>query len=63
MLKNKKHRLMVITILGLIGFFVTMIIGTRVGLFGFVLVLGVYAVSEILTAILRKIKLNKYIES
>lgn len=61
MLKNKKHRLMVITILGLIGIFVTMLIGTRVGFFGFILVLGVYALSEIITAILKKIKLNKYL--
>ncbi len=31
------------------------------GLFGFILVLGAYAVSEILTAILQKQKLNKYV--
>lgn len=61
MIKDKKYRYIVIALLGLIGIFVTMLIGTRVGLFGFVLVLGVYAVSEIVTAILNKNKLNKYL--
>lgn len=61
MLKDKKYRYAVIALLGLIGIFVTMLIGTRVGLFGFILVLGVYAISEVITAILRKIKLNKYL--
>lgn len=61
MLKNRKNRYVLILILCLIGAFVTMLIGTRVGLFGFILVLGVYAISEIIIAIIKKVKLNKYL--
>lgn len=38
-----------------------MLIGTRVGLFGFILVLLVYIASEIFVAIMKKIKLNRHI--
>lgn len=60
-IKEKKHRYILIGLIALIGIFVTMLIGTRVGLFGFVLVLGVYAVSEIMIAVLQKKKLNRYL--
>lgn len=61
MLKEKKHRYIILIVIGLIGIFVTLLIGTRVGLFGFILVLGVYAVSEIMTAILHRKKINPYL--
>lgn len=43
------------------GIYLTMLIGTRVGLFGFILVLFIYAAVEILVAILNRVQLNKNI--
>lgn len=57
--KEKKYYL--IALLASIGIFLSLLIGTRVGLFGFILSLGVYAAAEIIVSILQKRKLNKYI--
>ena len=44
-----------------IGIFLSLLIGTRVGLYGFLLVLGTYAISEITISIIKKKKINKYL--
>lgn len=59
MIKDKRYRYYIIGLVILIGIYLTILIGTRVGLFGFILVLFVYAGSEILNAILHRMQLNK----
>lgn len=59
LLKDKTYRYWVIGILILIGIYLTTLIGTRVGLFGFILVVFLYAMTEILNAILHRIQLNR----
>lgn len=61
LVKDKKYRYWVITLILFVGIYLTMLIGTRVGLFGFILVLFIYAAVEILVAILNKVQLNKNI--
>ena len=61
MTKQKNGRYIVLLIIGIVGIFLTLLIGTRVGLFGFILVLGVYAVSEIVVAIIQRKKINKFL--
>lgn len=57
--KEKKYKYWDIAIIALIGIYLTTLIGTRVGLYGFILVLFVYAVAEIFTAIVKKTQLDK----
>ena len=57
--KTKKNLIFMLVVA--IGIFLCLFIGTRTGLFGFVLVLGVYAADEIITAIIKKQKLNKFL--
>lgn len=59
--KEKKYRYWVIAIIILVGIYLTTLIGTRVGLFGFILTLFLYAAVEIFVAILHKVQLNKNI--
>lgn len=59
MIKEKKYRYYLCGLMLFIGIYLTTLIGTRVGLFGFILVLFVYASCEILNAIFHKIQLNK----
>ena len=59
MIKEKKYRYYVLLLTTAVGIFQTMLIGTRVGLYGFILVLATYAASEIIIAIIHKKKLNK----
>lgn len=61
LIKEKKYRYWVITIILLVGIYLTTLIGTRVGLFGFVLTLFIYASVEIFIAIIHKVQLNIYI--
>lgn len=61
LVKNKKYRYWALTVILLVGIFLTTLIGTRVGLFGFILVLFIYAATEILVAILHRVQLNKNI--
>ena len=61
MIKEKKYRWQALATTIGIGIFLTTLIGTRVGLFGFVLVIGVYILIEVLTAFLNKVKINKRI--
>ena len=59
--KNNKEKIAYITILALVGIFLMTQIGTRVGLFGFILVLGLYVFLEIIFSILKNKKINKKI--
>lgn len=61
MVKDKKYRWIVINVALAIGVFLTTLIGTRVGLFGFILVIGVYLLIEVITALINKIKIDKKI--
>lgn len=61
LVKNKKYRYWALVVITLVGIFLTTLIGTRVGLFGFILVLFIYAATEIFVAILHKVQLNKNI--
>lgn len=59
--KEKKYKYWVISIITLVGIYLTTLIGTRVGLFGFILVLFVYAFAEIFTSIMQKTQIDKRI--
>lgn len=59
--KEKKYKYWVIGVIVLIGVYLVTLIGTRVGLFGFILVLFVYAITEIFTAIMHKVQIDKRI--
>ncbi len=59
MLRNFKPKWLIITTIGLVGIFLTTQIGTRVGLYGFILVLGIYIATEILYGIIKNKKINK----
>lgn len=59
LIKEKKYRILTAIILLLVGYFLTMLVGTRVGLFGFVIVLGIYIASEVFQGLLKNGKINK----
>ncbi len=59
LIKEKKYRYWAIAVIVLVGIYLTTLIGTRVGLFGFVLTLFLYVAAEIFVAIIHKAKLNK----
>ncbi|MBR0351180.1 MAG: O-antigen ligase family protein [Clostridia bacterium] len=59
LLKDKKYKIGVGIITILIGIFLTMYVGTRVGLFGFILVFTLYIVSEIIQELFKSKKINK----
>lgn len=59
--KEKKYKYWVLAVIVLIGIYLTTLIGTRVGLFGFILVLFIYAIAEIFTSILHKVQIDKRI--
>lgn len=61
MIKEKKYRYWALAVTLLVGIYTTTMLGTRVGLFGFIISLFLYAASEILVAILKRIQLNKKI--
>ena len=58
-IKDKKYRKIAVPLLILNGIFLTFLIGTRVGLFGFILVLSFYIIVEILYSLLKNEKVNK----
>lgn len=62
-LVHRKNKLLLFVVLILSFFYLTFLIGTRVGLYGFYLSLGIYIGIEIFTKILknRKIELKKYV--
>ena len=61
LVKDKRYRYWAIAIIILVGIYLTTLIGTRVGLFGFILTLFLYAIVEIFVAILHKAQLDKNI--
>ena len=60
-LENKKEKVAYILIIALIGIFLMTQIGTRVGLFGFILVIGLYIFLEVLFSVIKSKKINKKI--
>ena len=56
---SKVKKYIILPLLAGIGAFMCLLIGTRVGLFGFILVLGVYAAAEVITSVIQKKKINK----
>ena len=58
-IKDKKYRKFVIPILILVGIFLSMLIGTRAGLFGFIIIIALYMGIEVLFNILRNKKIDK----
>lgn len=61
LIRDKKYKYWAAAVIVLVGIYLTTLIGTRVGLFGFILTLFVYATAEIFVAILHKVQLNKNI--
>ena len=61
LLRDKKYRIWVALNVILNGIFLTMFVGTRVGLYGFILVIGLYVITEIVQEFLKNKKLNKKI--
>ncbi|MCI9016933.1 MAG: hypothetical protein HFJ53_07215, partial [Clostridia bacterium] len=61
LIKIEKYRYWAISVIILIIIFLTTLIGTRVGLYGCILVLFIYAATEIFVAIIHKIQLNKFV--
>ena len=59
LLKDKKFRFVIIPIVVLVGIYLSLLLGTRVGLFGFILVLMCYIFVEVLYKIIHKSKINK----
>ena len=58
-LKDKKYRKIVIPIILLEGIFLTTLLGTRVGLLGFICVIVLYVMSQIIISLIQKVKINK----
>lgn len=60
-IKEKKYRYWLLSVIVLIGIYLTTLIGTRVGLFGFILAVLFYAIVEIFISVIHKTQLNKKI--
>lgn len=56
---DKKYRIYAIIIIALEAVFLTTLLGTRVGLFGFIIAIMAYVFSEITSSLLKKNKINK----
>lgn len=61
MFRTFKPKWLIATLITLVGIFLTTQIGTRVGLYGFILVLGIYIIMEILYGLIKNKKINKKI--
>lgn len=59
MLRSFKPKWIIITLIASVGIFLMTQIGTRVGLYGFILVLGIYIITEVLYGIIKNKKINK----
>ena len=59
LLKDKKYKKIVIPLLLFVGIFLIFLIGTRVGLLGFILVLSLYIIVEVFYSLLHNNKVNK----
>lgn len=58
-LKDKKYRKIAIPLILVEGIFLSVLLGTRVGLFGFVLVVAIYLLVEVIMTLKQKGKINK----
>ena len=58
-IQNKKMKICLFIVLGLIGIYLLTLIGTRVGLIGFILAILCFAMSEIFCKIIKKMKISK----
>lgn len=58
-IKEKKYRKIVIPILVLVGAYLSLLIGTRAGLFGFILIIALYVIIEFMYNIIKNKKVNK----
>lgn len=58
-IKDKTYKKITIPVIILVGIFLTTLIGTRVGLFGFILVITLYIIAEILCGLNKNRKINK----
>lgn len=58
-LKDKKYQKIVIGLLVLLGIFLMFLIGTRVGLLGFILLLSLYIIVQVIYSLLHNNKINK----
>ena len=56
---DKKYRIFAIIIIVLEAIFLTILLGTRVGLLGFIIAIVAYVFSEIVSSLLKKKKINK----
>lgn len=59
MFKQYKPKWIILILIGLVGIYLTTQIGTRVGLYGFILVIGIYIAIEILYGLIKNKKINK----
>lgn len=59
--KDKKYRKIAIPTILLEGYFLSVLLGTRVGLFGFIIVIAIYMMVEIIITLRQKRKINKRI--
>lgn len=57
--ENKKEQIAYILVVSLVGIFLMTQIGTRVGLYGFILIVSLYIFLEIIFSILKNKKINK----
>ena len=58
-IKDKKYRKIVIPVILLEGVFLTTLLGTRVGLLGFICVIVAYIMAQITISLIQKVKINK----
>ncbi len=57
--KEKKYLIWVAMITLMVGIFLTLLVGTRVGVYGYLLVLGVYILAEVVQSFIRNEKIDK----
>lgn len=57
--ENIKQKIAYISLIALVGIFLMTQIGTRVGLFGFILTIGIYIFLEIIFSLIKNKKINK----
>lgn len=58
-IKDKKYRKILMPLILLEGIFLTVLLGTRVGLLGFICVIVVYIMAQIIISLIQKLKINK----
>ena len=58
-IKDRKYRKIVIPVILLEGVFLTTLLGTRVGLLGFICVIVSYVMAQITISLIQKVKINK----